>query len=200
MGPNHVVPPDLITNVINNKPVLRFDEAKQQGITIDGGALCINNFTVFAVAKADAEHEIDPLLDQYGGTAGQNYLFGADHKGNDAGAGISFGTNGISIYEHGSDYMPPTAMYTTSLSGFKVITMKYVTLESSKPRSTIYLNKHEIPGEPSARNTVYSPTFIGGGHYGSFTGDVVEILVYDAALSDANIKSISDVLMTKYGL
>ena len=47
---------------------------------------------------------------------------------------------------------------------------------------------------------IYVPKHIGGGGYGYFNGYVAKVLIYDAALSDANIKSISDVLMTKYGL
>ncbi len=40
-----------------------------------------------------------------GGISGERYLFGATHGGElNSGAGLSVGSNGISVYEHGSAY------------------------------------------------------------------------------------------------
>lgn len=71
-----------------------------------------DNFTVMAWVKAVDEHEVDKESDAgTAGTKGQRYLFGANHGSELAGAGVSVGTNGISVYEHGDGYMPALAVY-----------------------------------------------------------------------------------------
>ncbi len=67
--------------------------------------------------KTSATHEIDPeATSGYGGVNNQRYAFDPQHGGDlNAGAGLSVGTNGIAVYEHGSDYMPATAVYPTEL-------------------------------------------------------------------------------------
>lgn len=193
--------PDLIPDIIYGNPVIRFNESFPQGLEMDQGVECTDNFTIFVVAKAGTTHEIDPLLEQYGGVAGQKYLFGANHKGSLAGAGLSFGTNGVANYEHGDNYMPPTAVFNGQLTEFQVITIKYEDTESIKPIANIYLNGNlEAAGKQSGRDTVFSPTLIGCGSYGYFSGDVAEILIYDCTLNDDNIEFISDYLSNKYRL
>ncbi len=63
--------------------------------------------------QTSATHEIDgESISGTFGTAGQRYAFDPAHGGDaDGGAGLSVGTNGILVYEHGSSYMPATAVY-----------------------------------------------------------------------------------------
>lgn len=54
--------------------------------------------------------------------------------GQDAGAGISMGTNGVAVFEHGSGYIPALASYPSRLgSEFHIITVQYA-------------NRHPQPG------------------------------------------------------
>lgn len=69
-----------------------------------------NNFTMEFWVKPYYLHEIDvESTGGYGGTSGQRYVIfpghGGDGYGSRAGAGISVGTNGVSVYEHADGYL-----------------------------------------------------------------------------------------------
>ncbi|HPR94620.1 MAG TPA: hypothetical protein PKW67_11245, partial [Syntrophomonadaceae bacterium] len=154
--------------------------------------VCHDNFTILLKVKPSVEHEIDDQLDYgYGGVYNQHYLLWPNHGGDlNAGEGISLGTNGISNYEHGSDYMPATAVYSGPIPAdeFSVIGTRYESLQPS-----VYFNGYWVTtGGYSARSHVYSPTDIGGGPYGYYYGSLAELLIYDYPLSDDNISLISD--------
>ena len=59
--------------------------------------------------------------------AGQRYAIAPQHGGDVdyAGAGVSVGTNGISVYEHATDYMPSTLVYDTPISGWTHVAVVY---------------------------------------------------------------------------
>lgn len=154
--------------------------------------VCYDNFTVLVKVKTSVEHEVDSQSNSgIGGVSGQNYLLWPNHGGDyNAGAGISLGTNGFSNYEHGSDYMPATAVYAGYISpvDFSIIGLRYIAKQPS-----LYLDGSEVTiGETSPREHVYSPTDIGGGVYGNFTGSVVEIMVYDHPLNENQIRLVSE--------
>src|SRR5207247_10233484 len=77
------------------------------------GSPAQDSFCLIAVVRTGVGHEVDPQgASGAGGVSGQHYLFGATHGGDlKAGAGLSVGTNGISVYEHGANYMPALAVY-----------------------------------------------------------------------------------------
>lgn len=187
---------DLGTNLSSfynssSNPAIEFTGAETLQIDYP---VCYDNFTILAKVKPSAEHEIDvQATSGYGGVYNQLYLLWPNHGGDtNAGEGISLGTNGISNYEHGSDYMPATAVYYGSVSAddFSVIGIRYEDLQPS-----VYLNGYWVTtGEYSARSHVYSPTVIGGGPYGYYYGSLTEILIYDYLLSDDNIRLVSDYL------
>lgn len=57
-----------------------------------------NNFSLEAMVKAATIHQVDSeSISGTLGTSGQRYLFGANQSGTDGGAGVSVGTNGISV-------------------------------------------------------------------------------------------------------
>ena len=154
--------------------------------------VCYDNFTMLVKARPSNVHEIDSQATSgYGGVTGQNYLLWPDHGGDiNAGAGISLGTNGFSNYEHGSDYMPATAVYTGSISNvdFSIIGVRYISKQPS-----LYLNGSQVKtGSLSPRTHVSSPADIGGGAYGNFTGSIAEIMIYDYQLNDDQLELISD--------
>lgn len=188
--------PLWIDNVINGRPVLRFDGINDQLIaTLSPGT---DNFTVFVVAKTTAAHEIDTEgTTGTAGTSGQKYLFGATSSGVNAGAGMSLGTNGISIYENGNSYMPPLAVYGGSVgNGFVLGAFEY---EARRP--TIFLNGQLLrPGLVSPRPQVSAPTEIGAGAFGAFAGDIAEIMIYNRALSADERAIVEAYLSRKYAL
>ncbi len=148
-----------------------------------------NSFSFGAWIKATETHEIDTeSIIGTSGTSGQKYIFEANHGGENAGAGLSVGTNGISVYEHGSSYMPASAVYEGNLgTNWNYIMIIY---DNKKPK--IYLNGELVKTGPlpSIRSNVYAPTSIGSGYYGSFKGNVDEVRIFDRALSPEEVKSL----------
>jgi len=101
-----------------------------------------DTFSFGAWLKTSATHELDAqALSGYGGVNNQRYAFDPRHGGDqNAGAGLSIGTNGVAVYEHGSDYMPATATYPTELGDDWNHVM--VVYEDQVP--TIYLNGRAV--------------------------------------------------------
>jgi len=146
-----------------------------------------NTFTVEAWVKPTTTHEIDPEnTTGTGGVSGQRYLFWPDHQGTNAGMGISVGTNGVSVYEHGDGYMPALAVWQGTLST-TAWTHVVVTYTAKQPR--IYINGSLVrTGLTSPRPTVFAPTRAGGGAYGYFPGGIDEIKIYNVALTAEEIR------------
>ncbi len=198
--PTNNTPPSFVENVLNGHPVIRFSGEQKQYIQINIPTenKPKDNFTIFAVVKTDEEHEIDPEnTNSVAGVNNQKYLFWPDHGGfENAGQGISLGTNGISNYEHGDNYMPANAVYSGNVQGFNIIAVNYYDKTPS-----IFLNGNMVrEGQQSPRASVSSPTIIGGGPYGDFTGDVAEILIYACSLNEDNMLLVNNYLQAKYGL
>ncbi|MHB1349070.1 MAG: LamG-like jellyroll fold domain-containing protein [Desulfobulbaceae bacterium] len=147
----------------------------------------VDNFTMMAWIKPTATHQTDPeSTSGTGGTFGQRYLFGADFRGSESGAGVSAGSNGISVYEHGSGYMPALAVYTGSISTSE---WTHVAIVYANKRPSIYINGVLVrTGLQSLKAHVYAPTRIGGGDYGYFPGSVDEAALYNKALSALEIQ------------
>ena len=78
-----------------------------------------NNFTLYVISKAIEPHQIDAVNDRYAGGEGQKYLlfpiYGENLQSGSAGMGVSMGTNGVSIYEHGYDYLPSRVVYQNTI-------------------------------------------------------------------------------------
>jgi len=157
-----------------------------------------NSFCLMFVARTTVYHEVDPQAYGTGGTSGQRYLFGATHGGDfNAGAGVSIGTNGVSVYEHGSSYMPALAVYSGPVgTDFHVISVNY----SNRQPFLYFQGNLARAGLTSSRTIVTAPTQIGSGAYGAFLGDVAEILIFNRALTDGEVRSTQEFLARQYGL
>jgi hypothetical protein len=119
------------------------------------------------------------------GVSGQRFALYPQHLGGngDAGAGVSVGTNGISVYEHAANYLPPLLVDDCPLSGWNHISVVY---RNKQP--TLYLNGvYEKAGCKSTR-TVHPAFDLGGSNYGWYDGKLDDIRVYNRALTDAEIQ------------
>ncbi|MEW5848167.1 MAG: invasin domain 3-containing protein [Myxococcota bacterium] len=149
-----------------------------------------NTFTIEAWVSTTQTHEIDVEGSTAGnpGTSGQRWLFYPNHGGaSNAGAGISLGTNGISVYEHGDNYMPAMAVYDGTVfpagSTFAHVAVVYVDKQPS-----IFLNGQLVrTGVTSGRANVTAPSMVGSGSYGFLPGDYDEVAIYNRALSSEEI-------------
>ncbi len=113
----------------------------------------------------------------------------------DAGAGLSVGTNGIAVYEHGSAYLTPLLVWNQPVSGWTHIAVVYTNKQPS-----LYVNGALVrTGLTSLKSHVY-PSLgqwagnqyslfggIGGGNYGYFDGRIDEFRLWDISLSAADI-------------
>lgn len=157
-----------------------------------------NNFCLVAVIRSRTAHEIDAQANSgASGVSGQRYLFGANHGGAaNAGMGVSAGTNGISIYEHGDGYMPALAVLATDLPGFQILTLQY----SNKIPRIFWQGNLAATGNTSPRAHVTAPTNLGTGSYGSWSGDLAELLVFDSSLSEGQVLGLHEHLSAQYGI
>jgi len=140
--------------------------------------------------KTSVTHEIDAQADSgVDGVYNQRYAFDPRHGGDlNAGAGLSIGTNGVSVYEHGSNYMPATAVYQADLGD----DWNHIMVVYDNKQPTIYLNGRAVcTGFSSPREIVYAPIQFGGMAYGYFEGLMDEVCIYNRVLSAAEIKKLS---------
>ncbi len=140
--------------------------------------------------KTTATHEIESQATSgTGGTANQRYAFDPQHGGDqNAGAGLSIGTNGIAVYEHGSSYMPATAAYPTALG----TEWNHIMVVYDNKQPTIYLNGRAVhTGLKSPRGMVSAPIQFGGMAYGYFQGLMDEVRIYSRALSAAEVRQVA---------
>ncbi|EIJ79769.1 hypothetical protein MGA3_15506 [Bacillus methanolicus MGA3] len=58
---------------------------------------------------------------------GKRYIIGPGYgeKAEDAGFGVSVGTNGVIVYEHSSAYLPALLVYPMSITDWKQIAVVY---------------------------------------------------------------------------
>ncbi len=143
-----------------------------------------NTFTLEAWIQARETHQVDgQSTSGTGGISGQRYAFYPDHGGSSqAGAGLSVGTNGISVYEHGDSYMPALAVYAGAIgTGWNHIIVVY-----NNKQPSIFLNGVPVhTGYTSYRSEVHAPLSMGGLYapYGMFPGRMDEVRLSNVARS-----------------
>lgn len=142
------------------------------------GGRPFDNFTFSAWVKTDYYHQWDnQSTSGTAGTSGQQYAFDVEMGGSTStSAGLSVGTNGLSVYEHASSYMPALAVYSNMIgSGWNFVTVTYL---NRQPR--IYCNGALVcTGLTSPRTPVYAPYRFGyqSSGYGYFNGCMDEVRI-----------------------
>jgi hypothetical protein len=148
----------------------------------------LNNFSLSVWALPEATHQIDVQANSGGavGISGQKYLLGPSNGINNAYAGISLGTNGISVYEHGGSYMPPLLVHSAALTVRSFFTINYI---NKQPK--LYINGSFIKtGLTSLRPSVLGfQGTIGGMSYGYFDGTIDELRISSKAKTDEEIQT-----------
>ncbi|MDT8300543.1 MAG: LamG domain-containing protein [Sedimentisphaerales bacterium] len=159
-------------------------------ITVGSNGRPTDTFSFGGWLKTSATHEIDPETSSgTGGVNNQRYAFDPQHGGEtDGGAGLSVGTNGILVYEHGSNYMPATAVYRADIG----IDWNHIMIVYDNKQPTIYLNGINVrTGLTSPREVVNAPIHFGGMAYGYFEGFMDEVRIYNRALSAADVRKLA---------
>ena len=115
---------------------------------------------------------------------GQYYAVFPLQGGTNASAGVSVGTNGVSVYEHGSNYMPALLVYDVTLTGWNHIAIVYTAKQPS-----LYINGILVrTGLISTRPVVYPSGQIGGGNHGYFDGDIDEFRVWSTSRTETEVR------------
>jgi len=131
----------------------------------------------------------------YGGT-GQRYaifpMHGAAGGYGDghAGAGISVGTNGISVFEHTAFYLPSPLVYDAPVIGWNHIALVY---QNNQP--SLYLNGTLVHTGMMSTYIVHPSADISG-IYGYFGGMIDEVRVWNFARTQSEIQSTMNTHLT----
>lgn len=137
-----------------------------------------NNFTVELWVNPTGTHEIDTQsASGTAGTTGQKYVIhpALGPTTTRAGMGISVGTNGVSVYEQTTSYMPATLVWTGTISGWTHIAVVY-----SNKRPNLYINGVFVKqGVISGKSLVHPSFGFMGSSQGSMAGSVDEIRIWN---------------------
>jgi len=169
-----------------------FDGTDDAAIAWQGSELATtapNTFTVEFWAKPEATRNTTTQSSSgISGLGGQRYATGPSHGWDTAsGMGVSVGTNGVSVFEHGSNYLPSVLVYDTPISGWVHVAVVYTDKEPS-----LYLNGEYIKkGVKGNRNVNVYPSFRLGAYstYGAFKGVLDEVVIYNRALTASEIRA-----------
>src|SRR5581483_4931442 len=169
---------------------LNFDGANNLvGINVDDANM-VNTFTYSFWANPSLSHEIDPeSTSGYAGFDGQRWAISPSwYEGNDVGAGVSVGTNGVSVYENGDADMAAVLVYQAPFTTWTHITVVY---ENKKPK--LYINGTLVRTGLTSRQTYvhFTPDYIGGGFYGYYGGSLDDVRVYNRALTADEVSALA---------
>jgi len=124
------------------------------------------------------------------GMKGQRYAiwptYGGVYGEGHAGAGISIGGNGISVYEHGGGYMPALLVHDVALTGWNHVAVVY---ENKQPK--LYVNGVLVKTGLTSTMIVHPSFTLGGGGYGYFHGRLGEVRIYSRVLTLAEIEKLA---------
>jgi hypothetical protein len=123
------------------------------------------------------------------GISNQRYAIFPEQGGADVnivGAGVSVGTNGVSVFEHTSENLYSPIVYDAVLSGWTHIAVVY-----TDKVATLYVNGALVATgvAPHARLTqVFPSSRFGGTSYGYYRGALDEVRIFNRALTSAEIE------------
>ncbi|WP_209125686.1 glycosyltransferase [Alkalihalobacillus sp. BA299] len=147
-----------------------------------------NSFTYEFWVKPLVEHKnsIQTFL-RTPGLRGQNYVIGPGHGGLNhvAGAGVSVGTNGVTVFEHTNNYLPATLVYKREIHDWTHVAVVY---KNKVP--FLFINGKLVKrGLKSIKSEVYASGVFGGLEpYGYFNGYLGEIRIWDHPRKQSQIR------------
>jgi hypothetical protein len=123
------------------------------------------------------------------GTSSQRYaIFPYQGGGQNAGAGVSVGTNGISVFESGANFLPSPLVYQAAITGWTHVAVVY-----TNKQPLLYVNGVLVRiGLTSLRASVYPSAGFGGSvlAYGYYAGLLDEVSIYNRALASNEVAAI----------
>jgi hypothetical protein len=192
-------------NTSNGRPnILMGQNNTSTGMTIAGSGYqggFSNNFTyefwALSTKTSTATSENTGGAD---GVAGKAYIVGVDLRddgsGTQSGAGVSYATNAIGVFEHAPGYMPALAYFTGTFNGWNHVVVTYT---NRQPR--IYVNGSLVrTGLTSPKTTVFASNTLGEGPYGYHTGNLGHYAFYSRSLNASEVLANYNATRSRYGL
>jgi hypothetical protein len=180
---------------------MEFDGVDDVVVMSISSSIPVNTFTYDIWCIPTTTHQIDTQSTSgTGGTSGQRYLVGPVFKSpTNSGAGISAGTNGISVYEHSDGYLPALLVSTTAISS---VSASLITIVYNNKQPTLYINgTFDKNGLTSTRTNVFGDfSAIAAYFYGSFQGKIHYVRVYNRALTASEVLQNYNALKGRFGL
>lgn len=163
-----------------------------------------NNFTVESWVRPTATIvAVTQSNSGIPGISGQRYLLWPTWRNIDGGIGISVGTNGVQVYEHGSNFMPALLSWTGTITAWTHIA---VVVTNKQP--ALYVNGTLVQtGLTSLKTNVWASLGaagqfpgqvggIGGGTYGYYQGDIDEFRLWSGVRTQTQIAANMNVEFT----
>jgi len=119
------------------------------------------------------------------GTSGQRYaIFPECYYAEESGAGLSIGTNGISVYQHSAGYLPALAVYDAPITGWTHVAVVY---EHNQPK--IWVNGMLVRTGLASPRIVHPSQHLGDvSGYGYYSGMLRDVRIYNRALTDKEVR------------
>jgi hypothetical protein len=151
-----------------------------------------DTFTIEFWAWPTANRSItaESTTGQDGASGSQRYAVTPELRADGAGAGVSVGRNGVSVFEHGAGYLPSLLVYNLGEASFNTWTHFAVVYENKTPK--LYVNGTLVrTGLTSLQARVYAPKSFGDPFgYGPYYGGLDEVAIYGRALAASEIQQI----------
>ncbi len=126
------------------------------------------------------------------GTSGQRYAIfprqGDVYGGGGRGAGVSVGTNGVSVFEHAGSHLPSPLVHDTPISGWTHIVVTYT---ARVPR--LYLDGVLVRTGLVSLGPIHPSENLGddGSGYGRYSGGLDDVRIYDRVLTVGEITTLA---------
>lgn len=159
-----------------------------------------NNFTYEIVCKPNTTITVHGQATSGITSTGNRDVIAPDNRGSsDAGSGLSVGTNGYTVREHGNSYLP--CLLSNSVTISSTIPTHFIITYVNKQPSCYINGVFNKTGLTSTRTAVRnSGTRIGYGDYGSFSGTYYYFRAYNRVLTTDEILINYNGVKTFYGI
>lgn len=177
--------PTLVRDAFGGRPALRFT-GQRQFLHLAGQVLSSQRFTIVAVARDNGKGSHREIFSNWNGAAGNSV------------SSVFLGTTGNATVRFSDDFGAAGEIVEPSRPFL-------LTAVAGEHEAAVFQNDQPLArkSSPLAPRVLTTPFVVGqqGNIDGEFwSGDIAELLVYDRALTDAELRQVWGVLSTRYGL
>jgi hypothetical protein len=182
----------------HNKIAKKFSQSKEGLVHFDGNKKLDHNQLYWNIKNdftyefwVKPEQEL-PLINQSTkgteGVTGQRFVIFPGHTEDylQAGAGVSVGTNGVTVLEHTHSHLPATLVYNT-----QIVDWTHIAVVFKCKTPSLFINGEFVKdGHHSTMENVFASGIIGGlSPYGHFVGYIKNLRIWDHAREPEMIKN-----------